>query len=104
MLLLRQFQNINDFFNIYTVFFIPIKGENYYFLSFFFLSSGSIFIIGRKFTTRTRTLEFVLLWNVQEFYTPTMNSDGSHVLLSVEAEAYVEHLVKFGIKDIGGRR
>ncbi|XP_056001157.1 zinc finger MYND domain-containing protein 10-like [Ostrea edulis] len=32
-----------------------------------------------------------------------MNSDGSHVLLSVEAEAYVEHLVKFGIKDIGGR-
>ncbi|XP_062598750.1 zinc finger MYND domain-containing protein 10-like [Saccostrea cucullata] len=32
-----------------------------------------------------------------------MNSDGTQVLLSVEAEAYVEHLVKFGIKDVGGR-
>lgn len=92
-------------FLIYTRYFLFLSRERIitFFLSFF-LSSGSIFIIGRKFTTRTRTLEFVLLWNVQEFYTPTMNSDGSHVLLSVEAEAYVEHLVKFGIKDIGGRR
>lgn len=33
----------------------------------------------------------------------TMNAEGTQVLLSVEAEAYVEHLVKFGIKDVGGR-
>lgn len=32
-----------------------------------------------------------------------MNAEGTQVLLSVEAEAYVEHLVKFGIKDVGGR-
>lgn len=30
-----------------------------------------------------------------------MNAEGTQVLLSVEA--YVEHLVKFGIKDVGGR-
>lgn len=32
-----------------------------------------------------------------------MNAEGTQVLLSVEAEAYVEHLVKFGIKNVGGR-
>lgn len=32
-----------------------------------------------------------------------MNAEGTQVLLSVEAEAYVENLVKFGIKDVGGR-
>jgi hypothetical protein len=47
-------------------------------------------------------LEFALLWNVQEVYAPTMNPEGSHVLLSVEAEAYVEHLEKFKIRDVGG--